>query len=177
MPRPPVSMMVTVSPTLKVESELITFVMLTNRSPPVKASTEADALHVGHVPLVERLVEGFCVFKHTSHIRHFRYVPIAERLIKEMFGTLTMSPTPSVVSSKSRASTSGLSAPDSTSSVSVRIDEDLARRRFRHRGVVDHRQHVWRRRVAVLVLDCGLHRPAKMSGPQNLGQNWGQKIS
>ena len=80
-----------------------------------------------------------------------------------------MSPTPAVVSSKSRASTSGLSAPD--------LDEDLARRRFRHRGVVDHAKYVRRRRIAVLMLESGLHRPAKMSGPQNLGQKWGQKIS
>ncbi|CAH0367937.1 unnamed protein product, partial [Pelagomonas calceolata] len=37
------------------------------------------------------------------------------------------------------------------------LDEDLIRRRLRHRGVVDHREYVRRRRIAVLVLDCGLH--------------------
>ena len=27
--------------------------------------------HIGHVPIVERLVEGFCAIKHFFHIRHF----------------------------------------------------------------------------------------------------------
>ena len=61
--------------------------------------------------------------------------------VRCVMDALTMSPTPAVVSENSRASTS----------------EDLARRRFRHRGVVDHRQHVWRRRIAVLMLESGLH--------------------
>ena len=38
--------------------------------------------HIGHVPIVERLVEGECVSKHTSHIRHFGHVPIVERLVE-----------------------------------------------------------------------------------------------
>ena len=37
--------------------------------------------HVGHVPLVERLVEGSCVKKHIPHIRHVGHVPIIERLV------------------------------------------------------------------------------------------------
>ena len=32
---------------------------------------------IGHVPLVERLVEGFCAFKHITHIRYVGNVPIA----------------------------------------------------------------------------------------------------
>ena len=74
-------------------------------------------------------------------------------LVRCVMDALTMSPTPAVVRG----------ARD--------LHEDLARRRFRHRGVVYHAKYVRRRRVAVLVLDCGLHRPAKMSGPQK----WGQK--
>ena len=39
-------------------------------------------LHVGNVPLVERLVEGFCIFKHRFHIRHVGHVPLIERLVE-----------------------------------------------------------------------------------------------
>ena len=143
-------------------------------------------------------------------------------LVRCVMEALTMSPTPAVVSSKSRASTSGFAAQridrdqrvlregsgrldrvrvdavahlervggvaaraellDGAAHVAAErtrllpgkvsgdelivdrvdrgardLDEDLARRRFRHRGVVDHRQHVWRRRIAVLMLESGLH--------------------
>ena len=33
--------------------------------------------HIGHVPIIERLVEGVCASKHTFHIRHVGHVPIA----------------------------------------------------------------------------------------------------
>ena len=42
-------------------------------------------------------------------------------LVRCVMDALTMSPTPAVVSSKSRASTSGLSAPDSTIVVNDRV--------------------------------------------------------
>ena len=38
--------------------------------------------HIGHVPLVERLVEGVCIKKHTFHIRHTGHVPIIERMVE-----------------------------------------------------------------------------------------------
>ena len=41
-----------------------------------------DFLHIRQVPIVKRLVEGLCVFKHTSHIRHFGHVPFIERLVE-----------------------------------------------------------------------------------------------
>jgi len=34
--------------------------------------------HIGHVPIVERLVEGLCIYKHTCHIRHVGHVPLAD---------------------------------------------------------------------------------------------------
>ena len=39
-------------------------------------------LHVGHVPIVERLVERICGFKHLMHLMHFGHVPIVERLVE-----------------------------------------------------------------------------------------------
>ena len=38
--------------------------------------------HIGHVPIIERLVEGSCAFKHTVHINHFGHVPLIERLVE-----------------------------------------------------------------------------------------------
>ena len=37
---------------------------------------------IGHVPFVERLVEGVCVPKHTSHSLHVGHVPLVERLVE-----------------------------------------------------------------------------------------------
>ena len=39
-------------------------------------------IHIGHVPIIERLVEGSCVTKHITHIRHIGHVPIIERLVE-----------------------------------------------------------------------------------------------
>ena len=38
--------------------------------------------HVGHVPIVERLVERHCAKKHSIHIRHVGHVPLVERLVE-----------------------------------------------------------------------------------------------
>ena len=38
--------------------------------------------HFRHVPIVERLVEGACACKHPAYIRHFGHVPIVERLVE-----------------------------------------------------------------------------------------------
>ena len=40
-------------------------------------------MQFGHVPLVERLVEGLCVLKHKVHILYFGHVPIVKRLVEE----------------------------------------------------------------------------------------------
>ena len=37
--------------------------------------------HFGIVPFVERLIEGFCQVKHLGHILHIGHVPIIERLV------------------------------------------------------------------------------------------------
>jgi len=40
--------------------------------------------HFGHVPIIERLVEGACAFKRISHIRHFGHVPIVTRRVERL---------------------------------------------------------------------------------------------
>ena len=42
----------------------------------------AHTLHIGHVPFVERLVETGCAFKHYAHTPHIGHVPIIERLVE-----------------------------------------------------------------------------------------------
>ena len=42
--------------------------------------------HIGHFPIVERLVERGCAPKHSCHIRHFEHVPIVERLVEGSCG-------------------------------------------------------------------------------------------
>ena len=42
--------------------------------------------HFGHVPIVERLVEGACACKHPAYIRHFGHVPFVERLVEGAYG-------------------------------------------------------------------------------------------
>jgi hypothetical protein len=37
---------------------------------------------IGHVPLIERLVEGGCTLKHSSHIINIGHIPIVERLVE-----------------------------------------------------------------------------------------------
>ena len=38
---------------------------------------------MGHVPVVERLVKGCCIIKHSIHIRNLRHVPVVERLVEK----------------------------------------------------------------------------------------------
>jgi len=38
--------------------------------------------HIGHVPIIEGLVEGACVAKYISHIRHIGHVPLIEGLVE-----------------------------------------------------------------------------------------------
>ena len=48
----------------------------------------AHTLHIGHVPIIERLVEGFCSIKHTVHILHIGHVPIMDtfQLLPDVLG-------------------------------------------------------------------------------------------
>ena len=47
--------------------------------------------NIGHVPLIERLVEGGCVIKHLIHNPHIGHVPIVERLVEVAF-VINLSP-------------------------------------------------------------------------------------